>query len=442
MGKERRVNEPAETLDDVFLRGVEVLATANNLSAKSREIDDYETVRLEAGKAARALTEFIDRYWSFVRGKDFGHPLESLERGLISTAKAIPSVSHYSWAGKAVEKWPEFLREINQEFWHKYLTELKDFFNLPEGILNLPKDVSGEEIGFLLGSQEARGLRFLPVYRLLEWEPKKKAIPVTLSLETKDPQKLSEKLWLVADDGRRFFLAAGDGVSGLEGLLIGAKKYLGISLQVTDVVCQNDLAPSILYALFDLDGTLRMSNLEGEEDSSARQRRSLLPKLGQRGMRIGLWTRNEQWVAEEYARRYSSESNVIIDPVYCFGHWPFVKENFRPLKDEKIQRLVEANGEGLGLSEQEKKEFGRKISVFLKKCASAKDLRYYIWEGKVPPLAALGDENLTKEQRRDLFSHGVIVNNDKATLLAALTFGSSFIYVSSPEDLVEVNNLI
>lgn len=227
----------------------------------------------------------------------------------------------------------------------------------------------------------------------------------------------------------------------MEELLISAKKYLGSNLQVADVVCQNDLALSIRYAIFDLDGTLRNSNFDNE-DSSARQRLALLPKLAQRGVRIGLWTRNERWVAEEYARQYSSENNVAIEPIYCFGRWPFVKENFHPLKDEEIQGLVDLNGEDLGLSGKEKIEFSQKISFFLKKCFSSQDLRYYIWEGKVPPLAALGDENLTREQRRGLFSHGVIVNNDKATLLAALTFGGSFIYVSSPGDLVKVNNLV
>lgn len=201
MAKERQLIEPAETLDDVFLRGVKVLATANNLSVKSKEINDYETVRLEAGKAARALTEFIDRYWSFMRQEVFGHPLNSLEKSLISTAEVIPSISHFSWAGKATEEWPEYLQKTNKEFWHKYLKELKDFFNLPEGILNLPKDVSNEEIGSLLGSQEARGLRFLPVYRLLEWELKPKSFPVTLSLETKDPKKAIGKT--LVGSGRR-----------------------------------------------------------------------------------------------------------------------------------------------------------------------------------------------------------------------------------------------
>jgi len=443
MNEEREKKLPPQE-SEAFLLGVDVIRGAISLSLEANKTENEEIIIPVAQEAKTRLSTFIDRCWPSIRTDSQSFiqtpELSDLEKILNSFLKPT-LISDFSWAGEGASDYLKIIKKNRLKFWRQgYLQKLIEFFNLPEAILSLPPNFSDEAVAPLIGkSKEIRGLRFLPVYRLLEWEPKTDTLPVTVLVETNQGNQ-SDKLWLKEEDGRPFFLAATGGVLGLEELLIIGKE-IGITLQVKDIVQQPDDFPKIKYVLFDLDGTL-VSSAEEESKKEKDKRIALLKNLNSRGIKIGLWTRNYLGVAGAEVKRFSKESGVLISPVYCFGNWPFLDRDLRPMSRRNIAQIINVHGSDLGISEEEKVRFFSRVSTFFESNSLNPADYYFILEGKTPLLGALWDKALNSEQRKALFFQGVIVNNDSYNLLAALIFGGSFIYVNGIKNLPKVGNLI
>ena len=328
------------------------------------------------------------------------------------------------------------------------LAELLIALNLPQVVLCLDKDVSNQEIIQMIGaSEKAPGLRFLPGYRKLEWQTQSTAESFKLVLGEK---RTDGKIWLENQEGRRFFIASTNGFLGLEKLL----KLMEVKITINDLVTTNSLQKTEAV-LLDIDETLRIVKSDRpdyEEDVTTpemiRDRTTLIKKLAQKGIQVGLWSRNDPEDVDEFGDKLEQETGTQITPRLDFGKWPFLwirklswdRYSYIPDGKSEIERRVKESAKKMGLIIDSKLWVKRIVDLFSNVKIRAQ--RADILEAKAPQLAALWIGNINPEIGKKMWDGGVTVNDSPRTLPSALKLGFNFIHVDHITNLGKVTELV
>lgn len=404
---------------------------------------------------AKALAKRTEQFWgshfpNFV-GANGEWPVQPVINFLSQEAERQTERKEedYIWAGEGAASWLQFWQENLPSLCRRQTVELLEVLDLPQAVLSLGPSVGDPEIIQAIGASErAPGLRFLPGYRLFEWDNSGTSEGLKLILGGKWTEG---KIWLENQEGRRFFIASTGGALGVEELLRRRQTRIAVS----DVVV-NNLLPETEFTLFDIDRTLQIYRSGGwmgsYEDVTTpkmiKDRIKCLRNLAERGIKIGLWSRNSQETVESFARRLQKETGVDINFCLSLDSWPFLntkdipgdKYVFEVPKEATIEKHVSQSARKMGLTIDSRVWAGRIYDLLSQINLPAK--RPVILEAKAPILAALWLGRDDPKIAKAMWEGGVIVNDAAETLQSALGFGFSFIHVDSINNLNEVAGLV
>lgn len=338
-----------------------------------------------------------------------------------------------------------------QKWWQEHFasickrksTELLELLELPETVLALDPKVEDSEIISVIGALEkAPGLRFLPGYRRLEWQTQPTAESFKLILGEK---WVDGKIWLENQEGRRFFIASTAGASGLEELLRRGQAKIAIS-----EVVSNNLLPETEFTLFDIDGTLKVYDEDGEATTPemVRARTVTIKKLSQQGIKVGLWSRSKQGTVEWFGKRLEQETGVKINPCLSLDNWPFLTVDekvwdryvFKAWGEAEMERHINQSAAKMGLK-IDGNLWARRIHDLLADINKPAQ-KPFVLEAKAPLMAALWLGRDNPGMARKMWDGGVIINDATETLKSALSLGFNFIHVDYIDNLGKVAELV
>jgi hypothetical protein len=349
------------------------------------------------------------------------------------------------------------------EFWFKdvlasFLTVLNYEFKLPE--LN-DNSKSIEELWRLSGAPKGmEGLRFLPGFRLLNWQQEPGDDVLTVVYELGD---LRDYLRLRKANGREFFIASTSGAYGWEGIV----RSIGEGVKVYGVVpTKRPILSNDPYLIFDRDGTLTSYAKPYTKPYEAfkKIRRILLETLTSMGIKYGLWSRNEASEVNWFAKKLSS-SMVSFNPVVHFGNWPFFDTKTNPryylslssldqvITSVSKEQIFQKIKEQPQLVKQELRKYAGECFGKRSLQAISKIIFQYIYqfctrdpedllEAKVPLFVAITSDELNQEDRVSLIRNGVLVNDSEWSVPSVVLFGYNFIHVDNPKDIGKVLKIL
>jgi hypothetical protein len=369
--------------------------------------------------------DFFNRFYPGYFDQKYSSNINYLKSlGEYAQEKEVPD---YSFAGSGASLWEANHYRIRQKSCHGFIDDIMDEFDPAddkEGKLEVSRQItpmiSNQDIFKLFHAPENfPGIRFLPVYRALEWNPEATGEKVIVHL----PQNSHDdgRIDFENQYGRQFFIASAGNTYQLEHLINHKPVVVAVSGQPSSARTE--------FGIFDIDGTLDKDDMS---EGDIEMRRQVLTAFADRKIPVGLWSRSLKGRVEWFADKFNSETGIRIFPQISFDHWPFsncrvidIKYNFDPVIERKIWSI-------------------RKIAERVSDCGftelpwSATELHTIlnqaftngcIDELKAPLLIALWEKNLSEKARMSLFHQGTLINNDSQSLESALSLGYNFIHV-------------